>query len=247
MWNHDPARPNLPWKYAGSVDIPLSEKGIQEALNAGKSLRDTPIDVVYCSMLIRAQTTTLLALASHQDGKAPLLVRDNDQADKRGLRAHKAKMSKGSHQTVLPVYCSHQLNERSFGILQGMYQWEQERKYSKADLMAFRKDFTIPFPGGESQADVYDRTVRFFEKHIRNQLEQGKNVMVCCHGFVIRAILIHILNLSPREFTQEMNLDIAHDPKSLLACKNATPRVFAYKSGDGTFTDVTHDLNKSKL
>jgi len=230
MWNLDPNRPELPWKYAGAVDVPLSEKGITEAIRAGKALRELPIDVVYCSMLIRAQTTTLIALASHQEKKAPLLVRDSEtEPDKRGLRAHKAKMSKGSHQTVLPVYCSYQLNERSFGELQGMYEWEQKRKFSKRDLREFRREWDVPFPGGESQAQVFDRTVRFFERHIRGQLNQGKNVLICCHGFVVRAILAYILELSPQDFRHQMDLDLAHDPASLLHSKNAIPRVFSYE------------------
>ncbi|GBG24075.1 Phosphoglycerate mutase 1 [Hondaea fermentalgiana] len=256
MWNRDPSKPEDPWKYAGAVDVPLSHVGIQQAMAAGANLRELPIDIVYCSMLVRAQTTALIALATHEDGKAPLLVRDTEPGNKeaRGLRAHKAKMSESSHQTVLPVYCSHLLNERSFGYLQGMFQTQQEKEYSKQDLRDFRRTWTIPFPGGESQAEVYDRTVAFFEKHIRGQLEQGQNIVVIVHGFVIRALLAHILNLDPQRYTQEMELDLKHDPKSLLASENAIPRVFEYirdASGDplrASFKDISERFPvKAKL
>jgi len=280
MWNQDPNKPHAPWKYAGAVDIPLSEKGIKQAMQAGRHLKDLPIDVVYCSMLIRAQTTTLIALATHEDGKAPLLVRDTDSPEARGLRAHTRQMSEGAHQTVLPVYCSHLLNERNFGILQGMYEWEQKRKYSKEDLNDFRKEWNIHFPGGksslcflnvlinivigESQAEVYDRTVSFFERHIRPQLVAGKNVLICCHGFVVRALVAHILRLNPLEYRQHMLLDLKHDKASLLRSANAIPRVFKFTADalpddepvfihQGQFTEVSEKYfpqtpeKKSKL
>lgn len=230
LWNRDPEKPDLAWKYAGAVDVPLSAKGVQDALSAGATLKSLPIDVVYCSMLIRAQMTTLIALSTHNSGNAPLLVKDTEPTNvgARGLRAHHAKMSKGAHQTVLPVYCSNQLNERSFGDLQGVYEWEQKKLYSPLDLRTFRRDWRVAFPGGESQAQVYDRTVAFFERHIRPQLVKKKNVLLCCHGFVIKALVAHILDLQPREYAAEMDRDLAHDPKSLLASPNAVPRIFQF-------------------
>jgi 2,3-bisphosphoglycerate-dependent phosphoglycerate mutase len=248
MWNVRPGHPSPTWRYAGAVDVPLSEEGIHEALAAGRALRSLSIDVVYCSMLIRAQTTTLIALASHEDGKAPLLVRDTEQGLPRGIRVHTGQMSESSRQTVLPVYCATQLNERSFGDLQGVYDHEQKKVYTKSDLDAFRRDWYVPFPGGESQAECYDRSAQFFERHIRAQLAAGRSVLVVAHGFVVRAILAHILELSPRQYCIEMVLDLKHDPKSQLASKNAIPRIFQYtpkeeegsKRSAGTFTDVTH-------
>lgn len=247
MWNRDPEKPEDPWKYAGAVDVPLSKQGIEQAMAAGANLRELPIDIVYCSMLVRAQTTALIALATHEDGKAPLLVRDTDPSNtkERGFRAHKRQMQQSSHQTVLPVYCSHLLNERSFGYLQGMFQTQQEKEYSKQDLKDFRRTWSIPFPGGESQAEVYDRTVAFFEKHIRGQLEQGQNVVVIVHGFVVRALLAHILDLDPQLYQKEMELDLKHDPTSLLASENAIPRIFKYTKHEskdplkGKFEDIS--------
>jgi hypothetical protein len=73
VWNRKPDRPTDEWRYAGSIDIPLSEVGIQEAFEAGKRLEFTPVDVVFCSQMDRARTTMSLALSVHASRKTPVV------------------------------------------------------------------------------------------------------------------------------------------------------------------------------
>lgn len=127
-----------------------------------------------------------------------------------------------------------------------MYEQEQQRKFSKAQLRSFRREWDVPFPDGESEAQVYDRCVGFFEKHIRGQLNKGKNVLVCCHGFVVRALLAHILDLNPHQYALEMDKDLAHDPTSLLHSENAIPRIFEYKVNEAAVKQDTGSLNKAE-
>ena len=65
MWN----AANL---FTGWVDVPLTNKGIEEAINGGKEIASLPIDEVHVSTLIRAQMTAMLALAQHDSGKTPI-------------------------------------------------------------------------------------------------------------------------------------------------------------------------------
>lgn len=58
MWNAK----NL---FTGCVDVPLTSKGVEEAIEAGKRIRNFPLDIIYTSALIRAQMTTMLALTQH--------------------------------------------------------------------------------------------------------------------------------------------------------------------------------------
>lgn len=51
-------------KFTGWVDVDLSEQGVNEAMQAGEKLRDTPIEQVFCSNLKRALDTAKLALKS---------------------------------------------------------------------------------------------------------------------------------------------------------------------------------------
>ena len=231
------------------MDVPLSEDGIAEAIDAGRRLKSIPLDVVYSSNMIRAQMTCLIALASHDQEQTPLLVRDNpDPNAQRGLRAHVKKMYFPSmtdeEETTgeqweevsrfIPVYCSNQLNERDFGQLQGMHSREQKRRYSAQQLEQWRCAWDVPFPGpsGESSKQVYDRVVAFFERHIRRQLEQGKNVMIVAHGFVQRVLIKHLLGISDEEWVEHMKREGSTDPKvkrtSKLLAQNGVPQLFSY-------------------
>lgn len=58
MWNEK----NL---FTGCVDVPLTEKGVEEAIEAGKRITNMPIDIVYTSALVRSQMTAMLALTEH--------------------------------------------------------------------------------------------------------------------------------------------------------------------------------------
>ncbi|CAA0813772.1 phosphoglycerate/bisphosphoglycerate mutase [Striga hermonthica] len=58
MWNEK----NL---FTGCVDVPLTAKGVVEAIEAGKRISKFPLDIIYTSALVRAQMTTMLALTQH--------------------------------------------------------------------------------------------------------------------------------------------------------------------------------------
>ena len=50
---------NLKNVFTGWVDVPLSSKGIKEALQAGKVIKDIEFDVVFVSTLVRAESNTI--------------------------------------------------------------------------------------------------------------------------------------------------------------------------------------------
>lgn len=53
---------NVEDRFTGWVDVPLTEKGVQEALSAGEKLKSISVDVAYTSGLQRAQRTLDLIL-----------------------------------------------------------------------------------------------------------------------------------------------------------------------------------------
>ena len=55
--------------FTGCVDVPLTEKGVEEAIEAGKRISNIPIDVIFTSSLIRAQMTAMLAMIQHRRKK----------------------------------------------------------------------------------------------------------------------------------------------------------------------------------
>lgn len=62
MWNEK----NL---FTGCVDVPLTNKGVEEAVEAGKRISNIPVDMIYTSALIRAQMTAMLAMTQHRRKK----------------------------------------------------------------------------------------------------------------------------------------------------------------------------------
>lgn len=240
------------WRYAGAMDVPLSEDGISEAIQAGRRLKSLPFDVVYCSMLIRAQMTALIALASHDSEQTPLIVRDNpDPKAPRGLRReHLSKLPNRSAMAaatanangeeemetnvIVPVYCSHSLNERDFGDLQGMHSKVQRRLYTPQELEEWRCSWDKKFPGetGESSAQVSQRVIAFYQRHIQPKLEQGKNVMVVAHGFVQRVLIKHLVGMTDSEWVEHMKLEshaeVEKRKSSKLLAQNAVPVIFSF-------------------
>ncbi|KAK4489935.1 hypothetical protein RD792_000584 [Penstemon davidsonii] len=72
MWNEK----NL---FTGCVDVPLTEKGVEEAIEAGKRISNIPVDVIYTSALIRAQMTAMLAMTEHRRKKETAVRYGTDQ------------------------------------------------------------------------------------------------------------------------------------------------------------------------
>jgi len=64
IFRHGQSTWNLENKFTGWVDVDLTEKGIEEAKNAGAKLKGYHFDYAYASDLIRAQNTLTEALKS---------------------------------------------------------------------------------------------------------------------------------------------------------------------------------------
>ena len=55
--------------FTGCADVPLTLKGVEEAIEASKRICNIPIDVIYTSSLIHAQMTAMLAMMQHRRKK----------------------------------------------------------------------------------------------------------------------------------------------------------------------------------
>ena len=71
IFRHGQSVWNLENKFTGWVDVELTEKGIQEAKNAGEKLKSFNFDLAYASDLKRAQNTLTLALESAGKNNIP--------------------------------------------------------------------------------------------------------------------------------------------------------------------------------
>lgn len=177
---------NLENRFTGWVDVDLSERGMREARNAGKVLREAGyrFDVAFTSLLKRSIRTLWLAM---------------EELD----------------QMWLPVVTDWRLNERHYGALQGLNKRETAAKHGAEKVHQWRRGYAVrppalseddamhpkndaryaaipDAPSTESLADTVKRVVPFWTDTIIPALKQGKRPLIVAHGNSMRALVKHL-------------------------------------------------------
>ena len=173
---HGESQWNLENRFTGWVDVPLSEKGVREAEDAGQKLKKEGIcfDAAYTSNLARAQKTLDIIL-------------------------------KTLDQSVIPIHKDQALNERHYGDLQGLNKAETAKKFGDEQVKIWRRSYDIAPPNGESLKDTAARTLPYFESKILKDLRKGLNVIVAAHGNSLRSIVMELDHLT-KEQVLELNI-----------------------------------------
>lgn len=188
---------NLANRFTGWKDVPLTDTGRREAVEAGKLIRETglAVDVLYTSLLQRAITTAHLAM---------------EEAGQLHVSAQR----------------TWRLNERHYGALQGSNKKEMTDSHGEEQVFKWRRSYDTPppplsldderhprfnpsfnwlppevLPNSECLKDVVERVIPFWQDHIAPQLLAGKNVLVVAHGNSLRALLMHLEGVSSDEIT----------------------------------------------
>ena len=156
--------------FTGWRDPDLTEKGVEEAAQAGKTLKQAGynFDVAFTSDLQRAQKTCTLIL------------------DALGLGG-------------LNVIRDQSLNERDYGDLAGLNKDDAREKWGDEQVHIWRRSYDIPPPGGESLKDTADRVLPYYQASIKPRLLDGETVLVAAHGNSLRALVMMLENLSQEE------------------------------------------------
>ena len=157
-------------RFTGWTDVDLSEKGVEEADEAGLQLADIRFDVVHTSDLIRAQRTAEI-----------IMGRNRASGDD------------------VPTRYDWRLNERHYGALQGLNKAETAEKHGAEQVHVWRRSYDVAPPEGESLEMTAQRTIPYFIDEIVPDLEGGLNVLVSAHGNSLRSIVMHIEGISPEE------------------------------------------------
>ena len=178
--------------FTGWVDIPLTQKGIEEAFAAGDRIASVPFNVIYTSTLVRAQLTAFLAMSRSKHDLVPCMIHENDPKFLKMAKVHDSKNEK----SLLPTYAHAELNERMYGNLQGLSKDETLKKYGEEQFTLWRRSYKVNPPEGESLEMTAKRTIPFFEKRILHHLEKGQNVLISAHGNSLRSIVMFLDQLS---------------------------------------------------
>lgn len=213
---HGEARLNLEKRFAGWLDTPLTEKGIEDALHCASDLAGIDFDLAFTSRLIRARETLFLILSKQK--KAGIVVHEAEAEGEAASHRERYSFPEKLTDEVIPIYSNEALNERYYGLLQGKKKKKMKEKYGDEQIFIWCRSFETGPPGGESLKDIYARAVPFFEKEILPAVKDGKNVIVCAHQNSLRALIKHIENISDEDIPS-------------VALATATFLVYRYSGG----------------
>jgi 2,3-bisphosphoglycerate-dependent phosphoglycerate mutase len=189
---HGQSQWNLENRFTGWMDVPLSDKGRQEAISAGKKLRDMRFDRIYISHMLRAIQTLHYILLELQDERIPIIYHEEQ-------RIRNWEHYSGDRNNEIPIYQSVDLAERYYGDLQGLNKGEIMKKYGEYQVHLWRRSYDINPPNGESLKDTCERTIPYYKNVILPELQAGKTVLIVAHGNSLRSITKYVENISDKE------------------------------------------------
>ena len=108
-------------------------------------------------------------------------------------------------QTDLQVAKHQALNERKYGELQGLNKAETVEKYGDHQVKLWRRSYDVRPPGGESLQDTAERVIPYYQEKIWPILSKSESILVVAHGNSLRALVMHLDQLS-REEVLELNI-----------------------------------------
>jgi 2,3-bisphosphoglycerate-dependent phosphoglycerate mutase len=182
-------------RFTGWTDVPLSEKGIREAREAGRVLREGgyTFDIAYTSVLKRAIKTLWIVL---------------EEMDLMWI----------------PVVHSWRLNERHYGALQGLNKAETANEYGEEKVKVWRRSYDVQppaltledprhprhdprysnlrpddLPATECLKDTIERFLPYAQENITPAIKAGQRVLIAAHGNTLRALVKYADRLSDEE------------------------------------------------
>ena len=182
--------------FTGWTDVDLSERGVREAREAGKTLKENgfKFKYSYTSFLTRAIKTNFLLLE-----EMDLLW--------------------------IPEKKSWRLNEKHYGMLQGMNKTEMVEKYGAEQVQLWRRSYDVrppaipqddprhpaydpryqdvheegAQPGTEALIDTVNRIIPLWKEDISERLKEYREVLVTAHGNSLRGIIKYLKNISDED------------------------------------------------
>ena len=192
---------NLENRFTGWTDVDLSEKGINEAIEAGKVLKQKGyhFDLAFTSVLKRAENTLKYIL-------------------------------KEMNEENIEIKRSWKLNERHYGALQGLNKDETRKKYGDEQVLLWRRSTNVRppeleltdsrYPGNdekykdlsedelprtENLIDTIKRVIEYWNSDIKPELEKDRNIIIVAHGNSLRGLMKYLDNISDEDI---MKLEI---------------------------------------
>nr|WP_210726790.1 2,3-bisphosphoglycerate-dependent phosphoglycerate mutase [Pediococcus argentinicus] len=184
---HGESLANRDNEYTGWTDVSLTDKGVQQAISAGKLIKETGIEFshVHTSMLQRAIVTADLVLDQINQNWLPITktwrLNERHYGALRGLNKDKTRVMYGVEQVAKW--------RRSFDAVPPLLdQPEYDRRYAQNGILSE--------PLGESLHMAYDRLIPYWTSHVAPELLDGKNQLIVAHGSSLRALIKYLESIS---------------------------------------------------
>ena len=201
LLRHGESQWNQENRFTGWVDVPLSDKGIEEAHAAARLIdaEGLRFDVAFTSVLRRAIKTLHIVLEDLE-------------------------------QLWVPEHKSWRVNERMYGALQGLNKAETAARHGEAQVKIWRRSYDTPppplsqedpswpgrdpryaglrpeeLPAAECLKDTVARFLPYWEDTIAPAIRAGKRVILVAHGNSLRALVKHLSGISDEEIV-ELNI-----------------------------------------
>ena len=170
---HGQSEWNLKNLFTGWKDPGLTEKGHEEAIDAGRRLkaRGLKFDIAFTSVLSRAQATLDHIL---------------EEVGQQGLETLRDQA----------------LNERDYGDLAGLNKDDARAKWGEEQVHIWRRSYDTPPPGGESLRDTGARVWPYYIRMILPHVLRGETVLVAAHGNSLRALVMALDGLTGDEIVK---------------------------------------------
>jgi len=187
---------NLENRFTGWWDVPLTEKGIAEAVAAGALLAEHGFDFDLCFTSVQSRAIKTLNLALEAMARL-----------------------------WLPVVKDWRLNERHYGGLTGLNKAETAAEHGEVQVKIWRRSFDIPppplapgsaydlvkdrryagvhVPAAESLKDTIARVLPYWEGAIVPEIQAGKRVVIVAHGNSLRALVKHLSGIADADIVHE--------------------------------------------
>jgi 2,3-bisphosphoglycerate-dependent phosphoglycerate mutase len=91
------------------------------------------------------------------------------------------------------------VNERDYGDLSGLNKDDARERWGAEKVHIWRRSYDVPPPGGESLRDTAARVLPYYIQEILPRVLRGQRVLVTAHGNSLRALVMVLDRLSPKE------------------------------------------------
>ncbi|THB75385.1 MAG: 2,3-diphosphoglycerate-dependent phosphoglycerate mutase [Gammaproteobacteria bacterium] len=194
---HGQSEWNLENRFTGWKDVDLTDQGMAEAKAAGHLLKEHGFKFDHAfSSYLTRAIRTCLTVLDEMD------------------------------ELWIPMTKAWELNERSYGGLQGLNKAETAEKHGDEQVHIWRRSFDVPppeleedderhprndhryryldpsvLPGTESLKTTLDRVLPYWEQEIVPVLKEKDCIIIAAHGNSLRALIKHLEGISDDEIT----------------------------------------------